>query len=71
MLYAFGIACFMEFVLIQTEFDWLIVKFYSIGLVAMFIIIELFGTFLFLRIVKNKYEKLSQKNKKLLKSHWQ
>jgi len=54
LLYAFAIGWFMEFVLIQTGYDWTIVKFYSIGLVPMLIVVELFGVFLFLRIIKNK-----------------
>lgn len=51
-LYALAIGWFAEWLLIQTEYNWTIVKFYSIGLVPIFIIIELFGLYLFFEILK-------------------
>lgn len=63
LVYAFGIAWFIEFIFPNTVFDqWTIIKFYSVGLVPMFIMIELFGAFLFLRIIKDKQRKLTQKS---------
>ncbi len=59
LLYAFGIAWFMEFIFPNTIFDqWTIIKFYSVGLVPMFVMIELFGGFLFWRMAKDKYRQL-------------
>ena len=52
-LYALAIGWFIEFILIQTAYDWTIVKFYSIGLVPIFAMIDLIGAYLFLEILKN------------------
>lgn len=51
-VYAFAIGWFVEFLLKGTEFDWTLLKFYSVGLVPVLILIELLGAFLFLEIYK-------------------
>ena len=63
-IYALAIAWFSEFLLRGTANDWIVLKFYSVGLVAIFILIDLFGLFLFFEFLKKARVKQQCRRKK-------
>ncbi|WKY47968.1 hypothetical protein Q5O24_01165 [Eubacteriaceae bacterium ES3] len=51
VIYAYAIAWFAEFLLDGVEYDWTILKFYSVGLVPLLMLVELLGAYLFSEII--------------------
>lgn len=62
-VYAFAIGWFVEFLLSGAESDWILLKFYSIGLVPILTLAELLGAYLFFEIITGN-DRLPSKNKK-------
>lgn len=62
-VYALAIGWFVEFLLSGAEFDWILLKFYSIGLVPILILVELLGAYLFFEILKGNDRLPSEKEK--------
>ncbi len=53
-IYAFAISWFVEFLLRGTVFDWTLLKFYSIGLVPILVLVQLLGAYLFFEVCKTR-----------------
>jgi len=64
-VYALAIGWFVEFLLSGAEFDWILLKFYSIGLVPILSLVELLGAYLFFEIIKGNRSIGQVKNERI------